>query len=95
MTIREALKARIPRVRQSQWANPNAYLRLPLFKDGLHGPWTELYDDGVQQDVLGVRPGSQRLLTLFMLDDEVEPYIGPVSPFEQHAENYARVYSET
>jgi hypothetical protein len=93
MTIRDALQQRIPRVRDPKWA-PMAYLRLPLLEGGGVGPWAELYDDGVQQDVLEIRPGSQRVLVIHMMADSCEPYAGPVSPFEQADGNFARVYVE-
>jgi hypothetical protein len=95
MTIQQAIQQRIPRVRQPQWANPSAYLRLPLFADGGHGPWAELYDDLTQQDVLGERPGSQRVFLMFDTSENYEPYTGAVSVFEQHAENFAKAYSES
>ncbi len=92
MTIQEALAQRLPRVRKPEWANPQAYLRLPLLTTG-YGPWAELYDDVTQRDVLGVRPGSQRLLTITMMDDDgYEPFTGEASPFEQ--EGFAKTYAE-
>lgn len=95
MKLQEALDARIPRIRATVWANDNAYLRLPLMANGTYGPWAELYDDRVQLDVLGVKPGSQKILILSpMADgDGYEPYTGPVSPYE--AENFAKVYLES
>jgi hypothetical protein len=98
MTIKEALQRRIPRVRQPQWSNPQAYLRLPLFADGSHGPWAELYDDVTQQDALDVRPGSQRILVLESCgqwDGQWDVYAGPVSVFEQDPKNFAGVYVES
>jgi hypothetical protein len=95
MKIQEAIKARIPRIRQSVWANPHAYLRLPLMAGGTHGPWAELYDDRVQRDVLGIRPGSQRMcvaLPEVAGSDGFEPYTGPISPYE--AEGFAKTYLE-
>ena len=96
MKIQEALNARIPRIRKSVWSSDHAYLRLPLMADNTHGPWAELYDDRVQLDVLGVNPGSQKIMILEpgMADsDGFEPYTGPVSPYE--AENYAKAYLES
>jgi hypothetical protein len=94
MTISEALAQRVPRIRKPVWTNAHAYLRLPLLDDGQYGPWAELYDDVTQAEVLDVRPGSQRLFVLPMLEEDgYEVYAGPVSPFEAH--NFARVYHET
>ena len=97
MTLQEALAQRIPRVRNSIWHNPNAYIRLPLFKDGTSGPWAELYDDVTQEDVLKIRPGSQKIITMgdHMQIDEFEIYDGPVSPHENDEENFARAYVES
>ena len=95
MTMKEALDRRIPRIRKANWADPNAYVRLPLFKDGKFGPWAELYSEYEQRDVLEIRPGSQRFLTLGSLDDDgYERYAGPASEFESHHDNFARTYEE-
>jgi len=95
----EACQKRIPRVRLKIWANPNAYLRLPLMAapDGkkFYGPWAELYDDYTQEEVLGIRPGSQRIpLPTLMNEKDFEPYTGTISPHEQDPENFARGYAE-
>lgn len=95
MTVQEALDQRIPRVRLAVWQNPNAYLRLPLMANGLHGPWAELYDDDTQQYVLKVRPGSQKIPTWTPSESTFEAYTGAVSPFEQHPENFAGAYVES
>jgi hypothetical protein len=97
MTIEEAINRRIPRVRRPMWANPRAYVRLPLLADGMAGPWAELYDDGVQSEVLGIRPGSQREMCIgenARRPDDFVPYEGAPSEFEKHAENFARSYVE-
>ena len=96
MKIREALNARIPRIRASVWANDNAYLRLPLMANSTYGAWAELYDDRVQLEVLNVKPGSQKIcvaVPTMAESDGFDPYTGPVSPYE--AENYARTYTES
>lgn len=97
MTLREAINQRIPRIRQPIWANENAYIRLPLMKDGQHGPWAELYDDACQRDVLSIRPGSQRICVVLpeVADqDGFDVYSGPVSEYESDKENFARAYEE-
>lgn len=91
MKIKEALDARIPRVRKPIWANPECYLRLPLMKDNRYGPWAELYDEnmiGINSDIV-----CQKLLIFEVLEqDGFEPYTGKPSKLEQ--ENYAKVYLE-
>lgn len=96
MTLQEAIKQRIPRVRNAIWHNPNAYIRLPLFKDGTSGPWAELYDDETQEYVLKVNPGSQKIITMgdHMQEDVFEIYNGPISPHENDDGNFARAYVE-
>ena len=97
MVIREAIDQRVPRIRKAVWTNPNCYLRLPLMKGGMHGPWAELYDDTCQQQVLNIRPGSQRMGVGFDIpyeDPDWERYEGPVSEFEKDPDNYAKVYEE-
>jgi hypothetical protein len=61
----------------------------------MHGPWAELYDDGVQE-MMGMRPGSQKELVIGSDDeDRFEAYCGLVSSYETHEDNYARAYSES
>ena len=97
MKLQDAIKNRIPRVRLSKWSNPNAYLRLPLLKDGTYGPWMELYDDLTQETVLNIRPGSQKILAIGPImtdDDQFEAYTGPISEHEKDVDNFARSYEE-
>lgn len=78
------------------WANPNAYLRLPLFAQG-HGPWAELYDEMCQLNGLDIRPGSQRIcIVAHRSDDENdwEAYDGTVSEYEKDPNNFAMGYVE-
>ncbi len=94
MKLKEALAQRIPRIRQSIWANPDAYLRLPLLADGKIGAWAELYDERTQRDVLGITPGSQRILVIRADDGlDYDVYTGSASSYEQ--ENFAKVYLES
>lgn len=90
MTIREALKNRIPRIRWYRWTNGNAYLRLPLLPNGKFGPWAELYDDEIQK-AIGIRPGSQRIpmVGAHMHDAQYEAYTGLVSPNERNEPNFS------
>lgn len=96
MNIQKALNARIPRIRKPEWANQDAYIRLPLLTDGKCGSWAELYDDRVQSDVLGIQPGTQRLCVILpevAEDDGYEAYTGPISQHEE--ENFAKNYVES
>jgi hypothetical protein len=96
MTITEAIQQRIPRVHKAIWANPDAYLRLPLFAEGA-GPWAELYDEIVQLKVLDIRPGSQRVCVIGQLaeaEDDWEAYRGAVSEYEKDPKNFAKNYVE-
>jgi hypothetical protein len=95
VTINEALQQRVPRVRLPHWASPRCYLRLPLLKDGMHGPWAELYDDDCQEHLLKIRPGSQRVPMFGESEQTYEPYTGPPSRFEQHPEAFSRTYEES
>jgi hypothetical protein len=98
MTIHEAIRQRIPRVRREEWANLCAYVRLPLLAGGMAGPWAELYDEPAQRDVLGIRPGSQREFCVGAnaeTPNDFVRYDGPPSEFEQHPENFAWRYAET
>lgn len=92
VTITEAMSNGVLRVRLNQWANPNAYLLLPLLPDGGHGPWTELYDPP-SQGVLGIRPGSQRILSFTMTNSDWVEYGDEPSEWEWHPDNYANLYA--
>lgn len=97
MTFQDALAQRLPRIRLPLWSNPDAYLRLPLLADGMHGPWVELYD-ARGQEACDIPVGTQRLLTFSLEADgrsDYEPYLGTPSPCEQEEGRYARVYLET
>jgi hypothetical protein len=96
MTIKEALKLRVPRIRKPNWAFENDYLRLPLFPDGMVGPWAELYAPVTQAEILHIEIGSQKI-PMFGLDDDKEddwePYTG--TPHAAELNNFAKTYSET
>ena len=92
MTLKEALKNRIPRVRLPHWANPDSYLRLPLLSGGYVGPWAELYDD-CGQSALDIPVGSQRILVVHDSDGRWERYDCAAHPAE--SENYAKGYVES
>jgi hypothetical protein len=93
VSITEALRQRLPRVRAPEW-HPGAYVRVPLLPDGRLGPWLELYDAPAQH-ACGVRPGSQRVLWTQWGTQSVEPYTGPPSEWEQDPANLARWYAES
>jgi hypothetical protein len=96
MNVIDACEKRIPRIRLENWANPNAYLRLPLLRNSEYGPWSELYDDDIQENVLNIRPGSQRVFLFSVSNiEEFVQYNGPISPHEQDPDNYARAYEES
>lgn len=95
MTYKEVVDKRIPRIRMPHWVTVNAYLRVPLLENGLSGPWAELYDDAIQTNVLHIKPGSQKVLTIYLEPESCwEAYTGPVSPFEADPENFAHRYLE-
>lgn len=96
MTLTEALTQRLPRIRRPNWSNPEAYLRLPLLKDGKHfGPWAELYD-AWGQEAIGVPIGSQTVCVLLGDDTaDYEAYAGTVSPHEQDPSRMARLCAES
>ena len=86
MKLQDALNKKVKRVRKKIWANPNAYLRLPVFDNGATGIWANLFDDRVQKDVLGIEPGSQAipLINSDILNDRGWfIYNGPVSEYDK------------
>ena len=97
MTIREALHRRIPRIRLEHWADPNAYLRLPLLHDGKYGPWADLYDDRTQL-AIGLQPGSQQISVFLSEGHTADGWVefnGTQSKYEQEAGSYSVGYLES
>ena len=92
MKLQEIMEKRIPRIRKTKWANPEAYFRIPLLKNNLIGPWVELYDKW-GQDATKVAVGSQRLL-IIDIGDDYDVYTGPISEHEKDPQNYASRYEE-
>ena len=77
------------RVRDSKWANPDAYLRLSVFlraENGrVLGPWGHLFDRRTQEAIGEKTP--QQLLTFAppfskveFLAGNISPYTGPLDP---------------
>lgn len=58
LSIEEAVQAGIARVRDPQWANPEAYMLLHLV-DGKMGPWILAFDR-TTQEAIG-QPTPQRI----------------------------------
>jgi len=91
MTFNEALKKGIRRLRDPKWANPEAYLRIDVFKseDGrnLHGPWFRLFERTAQERI--GEPTPQTILAFSDLGDRIrageawEEYVGPIDEEDQ------------
>lgn len=77
MTLNEAAKNGINRVRRSMWANPKAYARIDLVSGGM-GPWLHLYDRS-SQEVIG-EPTPQTVLNIGDASDDYEEYKGEIDP---------------
>ena len=76
MTLAEAAKAEIARVRLTQWANADAYLKIDLFPGGMCGPWAHLYERKTQEAIGESTP--QNLLTMYADCPDFVPYSGPL-----------------
>ena len=72
MTLNEAARSGVSRVRDPQWANPGDYLKVHLIKneDGTfhHGPWLNLYSP--LQSVMGVPTPQSLLFTSVNWDED-------------------------
>lgn len=83
MTIAEACRQGIQRVRKARWRRPDEYLALTLRADGppsrdVHyfmGPWARLYS--AANTVIGQR-NPQEILILADNATDWEPYTGPL-----------------
>ena len=79
ISIQEATKQGIKRLRDPRWVNPEAYIRIGIIENGgrrFHGPWGSLYDRKTQE-VIG-EPTPQKFLLMQLLDDNGEEYKGPL-----------------
>lgn len=76
MTLTEAARAGIERVRLPHWANPGDYIKIDIL-DGEHlGPWAHLY--APCQDLFPDMPRPQDYFSFQDKDDRYEPYDGPL-----------------
>ena len=76
MTLNECIKKKIVRVRLNVWADPNTYLKIPIYKNGKTGPWYKLYERGTQE-ICDMPTPIGILSYQFSLDkDEYEEYTG-------------------
>ena len=110
MQLRDAIEQRIPRVRKTIWANPNAYIRLPLKAGGMKGPWAELFDPSTEESMVQVVREmhgedaaikeaarirrEQHMFWMMDSDDDYVIYDGPIAERELEPSNYARAYTE-
>ena len=46
LSLNDAVKFRIPRLRLPHWSNPRDYIRIDITEDGELGPWFHLYSPG-------------------------------------------------
>jgi hypothetical protein len=78
MTLTEAAKRGIARLRRPHWSFQNAYVRQDLI-DGMVGPWLHLFSPD-EQRIIGVDT-PQTILRLGEIDtDDFEEYTGPLAP---------------
>lgn len=43
MTINEAIKNNINKIRKPYWVNKNEYIKLDILENGIYGPWAHFY----------------------------------------------------
>jgi len=66
MTIREAAKAGIARIRLDTWASKEDYLKLTILPGGLVGPWVKFYSP------INEITGQENPQTIFCFDEKIE-----------------------
>lgn len=84
MTIAEATKRGIRRLRCPNWVNPEAYIRIDILQDkgkNCHGPWMRLFDR-VTQERIGEPTPQTVLITIgnTLEADDIVEYTGPRDP---------------
>lgn len=75
MTLNEAVKRGISRLRIAKWRNPHAYMKIDLIGN-TRGPWGRLYDRKTQEII--EEPTPQSWFLLGEDSDEWEEYKGPL-----------------
>jgi hypothetical protein len=96
ISIREAAKAGIWRVRQKQWINPLDHLLIDIMRDGTPGPWTHLYSP-INRAISGRDPVSILATVVSYNAQEWLPYTGPVwesQEYQDAAENALRAFDK-
>lgn len=78
MTLAEAAKAGISRVRRPVWAIDTCYAKIDIFDGGTMGPWLHLYDRGMQ-NALGL-PTPQDVLCVGDSTDDYVEYTNEIDP---------------
>lgn len=78
MTLTEAAKAGISRIRRPMWADEKAYARIDLVGDGKLGPWLHLYDRGAQTAI--GQPTPQDVMCIGDTTDDYVEYTGEIDP---------------
>jgi hypothetical protein len=81
VTISEACREGVMRLRRPMWANPNAYMTITLIRQGdklFYGPWSNLYDRRCQEAI--GEPTPQKFLNVGDTTDDYVAYTGPLDP---------------
>ena len=75
MTLNEAARLGIARMRKEVWVSKTGYIKIDLMPEGNgYGPWAHLYDRGIQEILKTGTP--QDILTLQIHDTDFLPYYG-------------------
>ena len=84
MTIKDAIKCKISRVKKNYWAFSDSYVKLDFYEDGMCGPWASLYSRTEQ--TLIKEPTPQKFLLIFGdTESDWEEYLGEIDPDEEQA----------
>ena len=86
MTLGDAAKKGIARVRLPIWANKNAYMKIDLVGGGRLGPWGKLYERGTQEAI--GEPTPQILSVIGDTSDGYEEYTGELDADDKHIKRF-------
>lgn len=81
MTLSEAAKRGITRLRLPWWANENAYVRIDIVGNGQAGVWLHLYDRAAQEAI--GEPTPQSVLCIGDSTVDYEAYQGKLDREDQ------------
>lgn len=89
LSIEDAWKQRVARLRRPIWANPLDHLKLDLIGENRHGPWVHLFSP-FNQECNGRDPVDLLCIQIDCAERAYVPYTGPLPDSEEYKADQER-----